>query len=77
MSSEQWASEQLANDWKLTQQSMARAGMPIPAYIHFQIDGRRQIRATRVAQLDELANAIEAIDEDIGRLVQGPGFELQ
>jgi hypothetical protein len=71
MSSEQWASEQLANGWKLTQQSMALAGMPIPDYIHFQIDGRRQIRATRVTQLDELANAIGAIDEDIGRLVHG------
>jgi hypothetical protein len=71
MSDEQWASKQLSKGWELTRESMALFGMPIPHYIHFQIDGRRQIRATRVAQLDELANAIGAIDEDIERLVQG------
>ena len=53
------------------QQNMALAGLQVPDCIHFQIDSRRQIRATRVAELDELAQAIVAIDEDIGRLVQG------
>lgn len=71
MSSEPTARERLATGWKLTQQNMALAGLRVPDCIHFQIDGRRQIRATRVAELDELAQAIAAIDEDIGRLVQG------
>ena len=61
----------LAKCWELTQESMTLAGLPIQHYIHFQIDRGRQIRATRVAELGELANAIGAIDEDIGRLVQG------
>ena len=65
------AREPLAEGWELTRESMALVGMSIPYYIHFQIDGRRQIRATRVAKLDELAKAISAIDEDIARLVQG------
>ena len=65
------ARELLAKGWELTQQSMALLGMAIPDLIHFQIDGRGQSRATRVAELDELANAIEAIEEDIRRLVQG------
>ena len=63
--------ELLAKGWELTQQNMALAGLPVPDCIHFQIDGRRQIRATRVAELDELAQAIAAVDEDLGRLVQG------
>jgi hypothetical protein len=39
--------------------------------IRFQIDGDGHVRATRVAKLDQLAKAISAIDEDIGRLVEG------
>ena len=46
-------------------------GLPVPHYVHFQIEGTKQIRATRVAELDELAKAIGALDTDIGRLVQG------
>ena len=65
------ARELLAKAWELTEQSMALAGLPVPYCIHFQIDGRGQIRATRVAELDELAQAIGALDEDIGRVVQG------
>ena len=65
------AREQLAKGWERTQQSMALAGMPVPDHIHFPSDGPRQIRATRVAGLDELAKAIAAMDEDIERLVQG------
>jgi hypothetical protein len=65
------ARELLAKGWEATRQSMALVGMPIPCYIHFGIDGARHIRATRVATLDELANALGAIDEDIGRLIQG------
>jgi hypothetical protein len=71
MSDEQWASEQLSKGWELTQESMALAGLPIPDVIYLEVDGRRQIRATRVAKLDELANAVGAIEEDIGRLAQG------
>ena len=61
----------LAKGWERTQRSMALVGKPIPDYIHYEIDGRRQIRAKRVAELDQLALAIGATDEDIGRLVQG------
>ena len=74
MSSEQkpiTARELRRKGWELTQQSMALVGMSIPVYIDFQIDGRRHFRATRVAELDELAHAIAALDEDIGRLVRG------
>jgi hypothetical protein len=62
------ARELLAKGWELTQQSMALAGLSVPYCIHFQIDGQRHGRATRVAELDELAQAIGAIDEDMGRL---------
>jgi len=65
------ARELLAKGWELTQQSMALVGMPIPDFIEFQVDGTNHIRATRVATLDELAKAICALDEDIGRLVDG------
>jgi hypothetical protein len=65
------AKELLKEGWKLTEQSMALIGLTIPCYIHFQIGGARQIRPTRVAELDEVAKAIGAIDEDIGRLVRG------
>ena len=65
------ARELLAKGWELTQRSMDLIGLPVPHYIHFQIEGTKQIRATRVAELDELAKAIGALDTDIGRLVQG------
>jgi hypothetical protein len=65
------ARELLAKSWELTQQSMALVGLRIPHAIEFQIDGQNHIHATRVAELDELAKAISAIDEDIARLVQG------
>jgi len=63
--------ELLAKSWKLTQEGMALAGTPIPDFIYFGIEGEAQIRATRVAELDELAKAVGAIDEDIERLAQG------
>jgi hypothetical protein len=47
---------------------MAHVGMTFP----LSIDGAKQIRATRVAELDELAKALAALDEDIGRSAQGP-----
>jgi hypothetical protein len=65
------AKELLAKGWELTEQSMVLVGMSIPDCIYFQINGRNQIRATRVAQLDHLAHAIAALDEDIGRLLRG------
>jgi hypothetical protein len=40
------ARELLAKGWEFTQQSMALAGLPVPDCIHFQINGRRQIRAS-------------------------------
>ena len=63
------ARELLAKGWELTQQSMALVGMPVPDCIEFKIDGANHIRATRVATLNELAKAIGAGEEDIGRLV--------
>jgi hypothetical protein len=74
MSSEQvpmTARELLAEGWELTQQSVAPVGMPIPDFIEYQIDGTNYIGATLVATLDELAKAICALDEDIGRLADG------
>jgi hypothetical protein len=74
MSSEQkplTARELLAKGWELTRESMALVGLPIPHEVEFQIDGRNTFRPTRVAKFDELAKAIGAIDEDIGRLVRG------
>jgi hypothetical protein len=65
------ARELFAKRWELTQQRMALVGMRIPDHIHFHIDGGGQIRATRVAELDDLARAIGALDEDIGRLDRG------
>ncbi len=65
------AKELLAKGWKLTQQSMALVGMSTPDCLYFQIDGRNQARATRVAKLDDLGEAIAALDGDIGRLVRG------
>ena len=65
------AKEPLAEGWELTQRNMALVGTPIPDFIEFQIDGAKHIRATRLAELDDLAKAIGAIDEDIERLVRG------
>jgi hypothetical protein len=65
------ARELLADGWKLTQRSMALIGMHIPNVIEFQMAGERQIHLTRLAQLDDLAKGIGAVEEDIGRLVQG------
>jgi hypothetical protein len=47
MSDEQ---ELLAKGWERTRGSMALIGMSIPDCIHFQMDGRRQIPATRIAR---------------------------
>ena len=60
----------MAKGWELTQRSMEPDSIA-PHYVHFQIEGHKQIRATRVAELDELAKAIGALDTDIGPLVQG------
>jgi hypothetical protein len=65
------AKELLAKGWELTEQSMALVGMDIPVYLDYQIDGRGYCQVTRVATLDKLAQAIAALDEDIGRLAQG------
>ena len=65
------ARELLTKGWELTRESMALVGLPIPHEIQFQIDGRNHGRATRVAELDELTQAIGAIEDDIERLVQG------
>jgi hypothetical protein len=65
------ARELLVEGWELTRQSMALIGLPVPHEIEFQIDGAKTFRPTRVATLDDLAKAIGAIDEDIGRLVVG------
>ena len=51
---------------------MALAGMRISLSHQFlELTAPGHVQATRVATLDELEKAIEAIDEDIERLVQG------
>jgi hypothetical protein len=55
----------LAEGWRLTQETLALKGMEIPSFIEFLIDGRRQIRATRVATLEELAKGIAALGDAI------------
>jgi hypothetical protein len=59
--------------WHLTQESVAVNGMSIPDAVTFQIGGADQIRATRLAKLDDLAKAIgAALDADIERLSREP-----
>ena len=65
------ASALLAKGWVLTLESMDLVGLNIPEEIRFQIDGLTHVYVTRVAELDVLAKAISAIDEDISRLVRG------
>jgi hypothetical protein len=65
------AKELLEKAWELTEQSMALIGLQIPGFIDFPIGGVKYSQATRVAELDQLAKAIGAIDEDIGRLARG------
>jgi hypothetical protein len=65
------ASEILADGWRLTKAIMALKGVEIPDFINFQIDGRSQIRATRVATLEDLAKAIDALDNAIRQMHQG------
>jgi hypothetical protein len=56
----------LAEGWRLTNATLAPKGMEIPHTIEFLIDGARQIRATRVATLEELAKGVAALDYAIG-----------
>jgi hypothetical protein len=51
---------------------MALSGTVIPYAIEFRIDGANHIRATRVATLDDLAEAIHALNQDIERLNKEP-----
>jgi hypothetical protein len=66
MSAEQMTPKQiLAEGWRLTRAILALKGMEIPDTIHFQINRANQIRATRVATLEDLGKAIAALDEAI------------
>jgi hypothetical protein len=53
----------LAEGWRLTRAILALNGMEIPHSIEFLIDGAQQIRATRVATLEELAKGVAALDD--------------
>jgi len=66
MTPEQMTPEQiLAEGWRLTRAILALKGLELPDTIHFHIDGKKQIRATRVATLEDLAKAVTALDEAI------------
>ena len=68
---EQTTSNQLlADGWRLTRAILALKGLQIPHTIEFRIDSATHIRATRTATLDELANAVTALDEAIERRSQ-------
>jgi hypothetical protein len=55
----------LAERWRLTTVIVALKGMVIPDTIEFQVEGARHIQATRVATLQELAGAIDSLNEAI------------
>jgi hypothetical protein len=57
----------LAQGWRLTTAILALKGLEVPDTITFQVDGADQIRATRVARLKDLSNAIAALDEAVQR----------
>jgi hypothetical protein len=63
--------EILAEGWRLTEEILALKGLKIPHTIHFQIDGANQIRATRVATLEDLGKAVAALDDAVEQLNQG------
>jgi hypothetical protein len=65
-------SEILAEGWRATTAVLTSKGMVVPDTIEFLIDGARHIRATRVATLEDLARAINALNEDIERLSHEP-----
>jgi hypothetical protein len=50
---------------------LAELGFSVPYLIRFRIGERIQVRVTRIATLDELALAIDALEEDIARLDRG------
>lgn len=62
--------EILSRGWDLTKAILALKGLDIPEFIYFQIDGKNQIRATRVATIDELGNAILALENAIEQVDQ-------
>ncbi len=65
------AGEELAKGWEITKQSFELKGLHIPEVIYFLIEGAGHIRATRVAELNELAMAIGALEDDINRVARG------
>jgi hypothetical protein len=59
--------EILAQGWRLTTAILDLKGVEVPDTITFRIDGADQIRATRVARLEDLSKAIAALDEAVQR----------
>jgi hypothetical protein len=59
------ATEIFAEGWRRTKAIFALKGMEIPDTIEFLIEGRWQIRATRVATLEELSRGVAALGDAI------------
>jgi hypothetical protein len=57
----------LAQGWRLTTAILDLKGVEVPDTITFRKDGADQIRATRVARLEDLSKAIAALDEAVQR----------
>jgi hypothetical protein len=60
----------LAEGWRLTRATFALKGMEIPDTIEFLTNRARQIRATRIATLEELAKGVAALDDAIERPIE-------
>lgn len=57
------ATEIFAEGWRLTKAIFALKGMEIPYTIPIQVTGENHVQETRIATLEDLANAVLSLDE--------------